>query len=212
MTSRATIVDYGSGNLRSIARGIEQSGGEAKLTDDPDLVAGAERLVLPGVGAFGKTMEQLRERGLVEPILRFAGTGRPFLGVCIGMQLMLDYSEEFGRHEGLSLIPGRVSAISGTAADGTRQPVPHIGWAVLEQPNWGSRHGLFADVKKGDAVYFVHSFTAVPESADHIAATIDYGGRSIVAAIARDNLVGCQFHPEKSGPVGLGIIKNFVNS
>lgn len=211
MTARTTIVDYGIGNLLSVSRGLEHSGADVKFAGDAASIAGAERLVLPGVGAFGKATEKLHELGLFEAILRFIESGRPFLGICVGMQLMMDYSEEFGRFDGFSLIAGHVAKIPKTGADGSPHPVPHIGWNRLNRGGADWENTIFRGLETGVWVYFVHSFTATPESQDHVLSQCDYNGCAITAAIVKDNMTGCQFHPEKSGPVGLAILKNFIH-
>jgi len=211
MTGNVTVVDYGSGNVLSVSRALEQAGSRVELTGDPARIAGAEQLFLPGVGAYAAARRLLEERRLIEPILRFTETGRPFLGICVGMQLMMDESEEFGRHPGFGLIAGTVSPIPTTGADGRPHPVPHIGWSPLKPGGGGWRGGLLDGIEADDAVYFVHSFAARPARPENVLATCDYDGREIVAAIARDNMVGFQFHPEKSGAVGLGILGRFVD-
>lgn len=210
MTARVTVVDYGSGNILSVSRSLEHCGGDVEITGDRQKIAAAERLVLPGVGAFGKAAEHIRNLGLSQSLLAFAETGRPFLGICVGMQLMLDYGEEFGRHDGLGMVPGRVRAIPNTASDGTPHPVPHIGWSAIRPGGGEWNSSPMRDVESRDSVYFVHSFMAEPTAPEHVLALSDYNGRSITAAISRDNLIGCQFHPEKSGPVGLAILRNFL--
>jgi glutamine amidotransferase len=209
MRPSVTIVDYGSGNVFSVASALKHSGASVKLASDPDAICKAERLVLPGVGAFGAVMTVLEERGLVAGILAFVSTGRPFLGICVGQQALMDVGEEFGRHYGMGLIQGTVSPIKPTAADGTIHPVPHTGWSALIPSERGWVGSMFEGLKPETPVYFVHSFAAVPDSRKHVLATCDYDGNEIVAAIIKDNLTGCQFHPEKSGPVGLVILKNF---
>lgn len=210
MTAQVTVVDYGSGNLLSVARGLERCGAEVELTGDGRQVAKAERLVLPGVGAFGKAAERLRDSRLAEPILEFVRYGRPFLGICVGMQLMLDVSEEFGLHEGFGMIPGRVVAIPRTGADGALHAVPHIGWSAIHHGGGGWRGTPLEGISDGASVYFVHSFAAKPEDDAHVLARCDYDGRAITAAVARGNTFGFQFHPEKSGPVGLAILQRFI--
>jgi len=212
MSAKATVIDYGSGNIFSISHALEHSGATIELTADPKRLAEAERLVLPGVGAFGKAMEQLRACNFIEPILRFVETGRPFLGICVGMQVMMDYGEEFGRQDGLGLVAGHVSAIPPTDADGAPHPVPHIGWNALDATEQDWQGTILDRVGPETAVYFVHSFAAVPDSQGHILATCDYGSRPVTAAITKDNMVGTQFHPEKSGPAGLRILENFIAS
>lgn len=212
MTSPVTIVDYGSGNLLSVCRGLEHSGAEVELTGDGARIANAERLVLPGVGAFGKAAQKLSDEGLIEPIFEFSRTERPFLGICVGMQLMLDHSEEFGSHDGFGLIPGRVVAIPDTDAKGVLHPVPHIGWNAIKPNGHGWSGTPLQDVEEGDSVYFVHSFMAEPKAPEHMLAVCDYNGRTITGAIVKDNMIGFQFHPEKSGPVGLAILHNFLRN
>jgi glutamine amidotransferase len=207
-----TVVDYGRGNLLSVARALEHCGATVTFADEPGPVTAAERLVLPGVGAFGDAMAELARRGLDEAIHAFAATGRPFLGICLGMQLLLDVSEEFGAHGGLGLVPGAVTAVPASGADGRPHRVPHIGWNALHPANGGWDGTVLGGVAPGSSVYFVHSFAAHPDSESDRLADCDYDGVRIAAAIRRGAWTGCQFHPEKSGPVGLRIIENFVES
>ena len=213
MSRSVTLLDYGVGNLLSVSRALEHCGAEVTRSGDPEDVARAERLVLPGVGAFGACVETLASHGLIEPVKTYAASGRPLLGICVGMQMLLDYGEEFGRHEGLGLIPGHVEAIPPTDSAGQPHKIPHIGWNGLHRPNgaesWHSP--LFDAVPDGAEVYFVHSYTAVPSDPAHRLADCDYGGRTISAAVARDAVFGCQFHPEKSGPLGLAILDRFLS-
>lgn len=210
--AKVTVIDYGIGNLLSVCRAFEYCGADVLITDSPEMIRQADYLVLPGVGAFADGMEGLRQRRLVEPIQSFALSGRPFLGICLGMQLMMENSEEFGFHEGLALIRGQVVAIPDTCADGTPHKIPHIGWNGLRKPfpakEW--RGTILQDTQMEDAVYFVHSFTCDPEREEDRLADCVYNGRNISAVIKAGALNGCQFHPEKSGPVGLQIIKNFL--
>ena len=206
-TPRATVIDYGIGNLHSVVKALRHEGAEVTVSADPRDVAAAERLVLPGVGAFADGMKGLAERGLVEPLRAYAGTGRPLLGICLGMQLLLGESEEFGRHEGLGIVPGRVVAIRREAGF----KVPQIGWNRIFPPNGAGWGGTLLDaLEPGAMVYFVHSFTAVPErERDRLADSV-YASQRISAAVRRDNVWGCQFHPEKSGPAGLTILGRFL--
>ncbi len=210
MSATVTVVDYECGNLFSISRAIEHCGGTVALTSDPEAVVGADRLLLPGVGAFGAAMDTLHARGLFDAVLEFADSGRPFLGVCVGMQAMMDYSEEFGRNAGLGFIAGGVAPIPDTGIDGAPHPVPHIGWAPLSPGPRGWDGTIFDTIEPGEAVYFVHSFAARPDESGAIAATCDYDGHAVTAALAHGSLFGCQFHPEKSGPTGLRIIDRFL--
>lgn len=212
MGGKVTIVDYGLGNIFSVSRALEHFGAEVSLSDHPRDILKAPRVILPGVGAFANGMEGLASRGLVEPLREYAATGRPLLGICLGMQMLVSDSEEFGRHEGLAIIPGKVVAIAGRDARGTAMKVPHIGWSTLARP--AARPGWDDTILQGLApdatAYFVHSFTVVPqEECDRLADTW-YGDCRVSAAIQRGNVSGCQFHPEKSGPIGLSIIKNFL--
>src|SRR5208283_5616772 len=161
---RVTVIDYGMGNLLSVSRAMEHCGAEVLTTCDPERVAQAERLILPGVGAFADGMAGLRERRLIEPIREFARAGRPFLGICLGMQMMLDSSEEFGNHEGLGLVPGRVAAIPSTGVDGRPHKIPHIGWnkLLMPTPETSWENTILAGLSPGSSGYFVHSYAAVP--------------------------------------------------
>jgi glutamine amidotransferase len=209
MSRTVTIVDYGIGNIHSVAKAMVHEGANVELTSDPEEVRRADLLVLPGVGAFGDGMANLHERGLVAPLLEFAAAGRPFLGICLGMQLFLSESDEFGNRLGLGIIPGRVVEIP--VAPGRK--VPHIGWnRIAPAPGASWTDSPLADVPAGSSVYFVHSFTAMPDSEDHRLADADYSGFRVSAAIRRDNVTGCQFHPEKSGEVGLSIVRRFLSS
>ena len=212
MTSKVTIVDYGTSNLLSVCRAIAHCGAQTEFTDDPAVIAKATRLVLPGVGAFAASVDRLFRHNLVEPIQDFIFSGRPFLGICVGMQMMLDGSEEFGWHQGLGLIPGRVKAVPGSDTEGRRHKIPHIGWNALQptgSPNrW--RNTLLHGIEPGSSVYYVHSFTAWPEKEGQRIADSIYGGHRVCAMLNQDNVYGCQFHPEKSGPVGLRILQNFL--
>jgi glutamine amidotransferase len=214
VSRRATIVDYGSGNVLSVRRALEHCGAEVALASRGEDLTMAERLVLPGVGAFAACINALEQRRLLAAIRAFAASGRPFLGICVGMQILFEESEEFGTHAGIGLVPGTVRRIPATGADGKPHRVPHIGWAPLALP--AGRNGwsgtILADIAPGDSAYFVHSFAAVPADPRHRLADVDYDGRPISAAVVRDNVSGTQFHPEKSGPIGLQIVSRFLAS
>jgi glutamine amidotransferase len=212
MPPKVVVVDYGIGNLLSVSRAFAHCGADVTVTGDHNLVSNADRLVVPGVGAFGNCMEDLKSRGLIEPIKTAALSGRPFLGICVGMQMMLDSSDEFGFHEGLGLIPGRIKTISAEKADGGTRKIPHIGWNRLRVPVGGHdwRGSILDGVGDGDYVYFVHSYSAHPSESQNNLAISDYDGHEVSAAIAEGAMFGCQFHPEKSGPVGLEIVANFI--
>jgi glutamine amidotransferase len=210
MTCKVVIVDYGIGNLYSVTRAFETCGASVTLTANHEHIESAERLVLPGVGAFDDGMKGMQMRGQIEPVKRYVASGRPFLGICVGMQLLMDVGEEFGEHAGLGIIAGRCKAIPATRADGKPHRVPHIGWNALVKPqgaDWSS--GLLVGLPEKPPVYFVHSFAPVPVDDRHRVADCDYDGRRISAVIRSGNVHGCQFHPEKSGSVGLKIIANF---
>lgn len=206
-----TVIDYGVGNLLSVQRGLEHCGARVTLTSDPDVVVAAGRVVLPGVGAFSNAMQALEERGMVQAIQSVAKAGTPLFGICLGMQLLLEESEEFGLTKGLGLIPGRVVPLPTHSATGEPQKIPHIGWNGLvvseSRDDWSG--ALLQDNALGEAVYFVHSFMAVTADRAHRLADCIYGGRRVSAAISKDQITGCQFHPEKSGEVGLKILRRF---
>jgi glutamine amidotransferase len=206
MTS-VTVIDYGVGNILSVSRALEHSGASVTVSSDPKTISQAERLVLPGVGAFGDCVAELNSRHLDEAILSFTASLRPMLGICIGMQILFEGSTEFGAHTGLGLLPGFVVEIPKQTETGSERRVPHIGWATLEKR---TNHDILSEIQTGDAVYFVHSFHAEPTSDQSIIATTNYDGFDICAAVAKDNVLGCQFHPEKSGPVGLRILDGFL--
>lgn len=208
------VIDYGVGNLLSVRRGLESCGVTVAVTADPDEILAAPRVVLPGVGAFANGMEELRRRALDQVVREVASKGTPLFGICLGMQMLLDTSDEFGATTGLGLIPGRVTAIPATTTDGRQQKIPHIGWRSLEvaagRDGWVGT--ALEDITPGDAVYFVHSYMADPADPAHRVADCHCGGIPVAAAIARDNVQGCQFHPEKSGRVGLKVLERFVRS
>jgi glutamine amidotransferase len=212
MSKPVVIVDYGIGNLYSVTRAFESCGAAVRLTTDASHIAEAERVVLPGVGAFEDGMKGLAQRGQIDPIKRFIASGRPFLGICVGMQLLLEVGEEFGEHAGLGVIPGRVKPIPTTGIDGKPHRVPHIGWTPLvspvHRPDWQGT--LLQSLPPDPAVYFVHSFAPVPAKQEDRLADCLYDGQRISAVVRSGNAYGCQFHPEKSGPVGLKIVENFL--
>lgn len=212
MNNKVTVVDYGSGNLLSMSRGLEIAGGEVTVSSDPNAIANAARLVLPGVGAFGKVKELLKSSGMDDAVRQFISTGKPFLGVCVGMQMLMQGSEEFGDHEGFGIFPGRVIKIPPTSENNKPHPVPHIGWNELfpAARSWGNT--ILNELHSAHSVYFVHSFHAALEYRNDCVATCAYNGRTLTAAIMKDNVVGVQFHPEKSGAVGIKILQNFIKS
>lgn len=201
------IIDYGMGNLRSVQKAFERVGSEAVVTSDPRQLLQAERIVLPGVGAFRDCIRNLEQGGFVEPILSVIAEGRPFLGICLGLQLLFSGSEEFGLHKGLGIIPGRVVRFpDGMTEAGEKLPVPHMGW---NQINLHGDSPLFNGIADQSNVYFVHSYYVKPDDPAVVAATCNYG-LEFCAAIRKDNLVATQFHPEKSQAIGLQMLKNFA--
>jgi glutamine amidotransferase len=210
MSIPVTVIDYGIGNQLNVLRALEHCGASVKVVQkaSPEDV-NAERLVLPGVGAFGDGMAELRARGFDELVQRFVESGRPFLGICVGMQVMFDASEEMGEHRGLGLLAGRVRPVPAAGADGLPHRIPHIGWRPLRPAApWGRT--ILADVQPLERVYFVHSFAAQPSQHDVRLAEVDYDGIPICAAVHRDNLYGCQFHPERSAETGLNVLRRFL--
>ena len=207
------VVDYGVGNLLSVRRALEHCGAEVTVTGDRHALLSASRVILPGVGAFANGMAELRTRGLDEVTREIAAMGVPLLGICLGMQMLLDESEEFGITPGLGLIPGRVIPVPPVTVSGDPQKIPHIGWNALALPpgrsSWADT--VLRRVRPGDSVYFVHSFMAEPADLRHRVANCSYGGVTISAVIGNRNVLGCQFHPEKSGAVGLNILQAFLS-
>jgi glutamine amidotransferase len=198
-----TIVDYGMGNLRSVQKALQKVGSDAVITSDPDTVRSADRLILPGVGAFGDAMEQLRARGLVEPVAGFIASGKPFLGICLGMQLLFEWGEEDGGHAGLGVLRGKVLRFQPTDP---ALKVPHMGWNALQ---WTRDDPVLAGLKPGCCVYFVHGYHVAPADPSIVAATTDYGG-PFCSCVRRGNVFATQFHPEKSQKVGLKLLANFA--
>ncbi|MCB9610254.1 MAG: imidazole glycerol phosphate synthase subunit HisH [Polyangiaceae bacterium] len=204
---RVGVVEYGMGNVRSMVNALEKVGSAPTLTRDPDELSKFDAIVLPGVGAFGQGMENLRARCLDVAVIERANAGTPILGVCLGMQMLLETSTEFGTHEGLGLVPGSVEKLAPPSAR-----LPHIGWNGVIEPcpdRW--RNSPLRNYA-GEEVYFIHSFAAVPKDPRHVLAEAEYDGARFCAAIGRENIVGTQFHPEKSRSTGLSLLGAFLET
>ena len=197
------IIDYGVGNLFSLKSSLKEIGAEAVVTSHEKVIAEADRIILPGVGAFEDAARKLRDSGMAEVVKREAAAGKPMMGICLGMQLMFDVGYEYGVHEGLGLIRGSVRAIADVIPEGYK--IPHIGWNLLK---FKKESPLFKYIKEDDYVYFVHSYYAA-ECDESVIAVTEYGAE-LTAAVANGNVYGCQFHPEKSGEVGMKILKAFM--
>ncbi|MFV3077879.1 imidazole glycerol phosphate synthase subunit HisH [Niveispirillum fermenti] len=211
MKVRVGILDYGAGNIASVAQAVATMGGEPRLLADPAGFDQVDRLILPGVGAFKDAMDALSARGLPDALHDWTAAGRPLLGICLGMQVLFERGEEFGDHEGLGLLAGRVRRIPQLTTLGAGLRVPHIGWNRLSPPvgrAWDN--SILRELVPGDWTYFVHSYTACPDDPDTCLAETSYGGHMLCAAVRHASITGCQFHPEKSGRVGLAIIKAFL--
>ena len=200
--SRVAIIDYGVGNLRSVEKAFAATGCEAVISADESVLRSAERLVLPGVGAFASCMKSLRERGFESLVRERAAAGTPLLGICVGMQMLFEVSDEFGTTDGLGLLRGRVRRFENDLV------VPHVGWNRIRQQQ---QHRLFAGVEDGSFCYFVHSFYCEPADDEMMVGETEYGVR-YASVVAQDNVCGVQFHPEKSQQVGLQMLKNFCVS
>lgn len=212
MKKHISIIDYGLGNLLSVERAFEHCGAQVNFVTTPEQISKSDRLVLPGVGAFGDGMNELQKRNLVPALKAFTESNRPLLGICLGMQLLFDESEEFGQHKGLGIIPGRVVAIPKTDVTGNPHKIPHIGWAPLVgAPGSEWKETILKDLVPGKTMYFVHSYSAMPESPENRLSDSDYNGRVICAVVRRGSVYGCQFHPEKSGENGLSIVRSFCS-
>lgn len=199
------IIDYGVGNLFSLRSSFQKIGADILVTSDPDMIRSAEKLVLPGVGAFGDAMDKLRKTGLDEVLRCEAARGKPILGICLGMQMLFEKSFEYGEHEGLGLLKGSVVPMAGVIPADLK--IPHIGWNAL---GFTRASRLLRYIKDGDFVYFVHSYYATG-CEDSLVATAEYGAQ-LTAAVEQGNVMGCQFHPEKSGEVGLNILRGFCET
>jgi glutamine amidotransferase len=205
---RVIVLDYGAGNLRSVARAVEQAGFQPDIAADPRTLDDADAVVMPGVGAAADTMRNLQSRDFVEPLRQYIQAGRPFLGVCMGYQALLTVSEEGGRHPCLDIVPGRVRRLPSTNGGGTALKIPHMGWNTVTQVR---EHPLFEGIPDGSYFYFVHGYYPDPEDESIVIGRTEYGV-SFASAIARGGLAATQFHPEKSGRAGLRLYHNFLSN
>jgi glutamine amidotransferase len=212
-SAKVTIIDYGVGNLLSVQRGLEKCGASVTISSDPKVLLRSERVVFPGVGAFPDGMKALNTLNLNSVIKDFVQTGRPLLAICLGMELLFDESTEFSLTSGLALISGRVVPVPSLSPQGEKLKIPHTGWAELEttktHQNWDKT--VLSDVKPFESAYFVHSYMAIPKYEENLVSTVSYGGNNLAAVVQKENITGCQFHPEKSGEVGLRILSRFCN-
>lgn len=205
---KIAIIDYGVGNLHSIKKVLDNFNKNVFITEDPEKIFSADAIILPGVGSFEAGMEGLRIRNLIKPVKKFALTGRPILGICLGAQLLLDKGYEFGIFSGLGIIPGKVIKFPKLK----KEHVPHIGWnEIFPLKNNGWKKTILDSIKTSPDVYFVHSYVLQPSRREHVLALTNYDGYQFCSAIRKNNIYGCQFHPEKSSKVGLKIIENFVS-
>ena len=210
--TKCVVIDYGIGNTFSVMQALEKLGANAELTSNFDTILAADRVILPGVGAFGRAIARLRNIGLEEVLLEYVSTGRPFMGICVGMQLLMERGYEFGEHQGLGLLQGAVEKIDFGSLDETKERVPIIGWNHIHtNPNNASQERLFVSDDQKASYYFVHSFEVKPENQEHIAAWSTVGQNELVAAVAHDNIFGVQFHPERSSYFGLRFLEKFLS-
>lgn len=208
--TKIAIIDYGIGNVKSILNALDNLNAETVLTNKPEEILNADGVILPGVGAFKTGMENLISHGLTPVIHQYVQTGKPFLGICLGMQLLMDESEEFGNTKGLGLIKGKVKKLNINEKTGER--LPHVSWNEIKEPEQNRwKNSILENIPPSSDVYFVHSFAAVPNNAADILATCEYGNVDFCAAVKKNNVFGMQFHPEKSGKTGLDILKKFID-
>jgi glutamine amidotransferase len=208
-----TVIDYGVGNLLSVQRGFEKCGAKVRLDSDPRSILTAKRVVLPGVGAFANAMAALKNYGLIQVIQEIAQRNTPLLGICLGMELLFQESCEFGTTRGLGLIPGFVTSIPRMTKESAQLKIPHIGWNSIHPSRKGTKwkDSILSKNDVGDSMYFVHSFMAVPTEEENRLADCYYGGHSISSVVIKNNITGCQFHPEKSGEIGLKVLQGFLS-
>lgn len=212
MTKTISILDYGVGNIFSLTKAFEHCGAEVLLISEPSQLKQVDKLILPGVGAFAKAMEGLNKRDFVEPIKEYALSGKPLLGICLGAQMLLSESHEYGIHSGLDLIKGKVIKISDIEEKAVNHKVPYVAWSELHKPenNMSWDKTILSGIQPGTTAYFVHSFTFIPDNIENRLADTFYDGIKLCAAVKNENIYGTQFHPERSGKFGLQIINNFI--
>jgi glutamine amidotransferase len=208
------VIDYGVGNLLSVQRALERCGARVLVSSDPETILKSPKVVFPGVGAFPSAMKKLEELNLISVIQEIAKLDKPLLAICLGMQLLFDESEEFGTTKGLGIIPGKVVSMRDSITHSQLTKFPLIGWHSLQfaNPSNSWSNTMLNGIKEGDATYFVHSFMAIPTMEEHRISDISYSGLRIPAVVSKGKITGCQFHPEKSGEVGLQIIRNFTKA
>ncbi len=208
-----TVIDYSIGNLLSVRRALTHLDMDYSIARSVEEIELANKLILPGVGAFASCTGELKKRGFMEPIRCAVEAGKPLLGICVGMQMLFDASEEFGIHDGFGFIKGTVKAVPSVDVLGETHKIPHIGWTALMAPKdnkGGWDNPILENIPQGAEVYFVHSFAAIPEVSESCVAEGEYGGHRISAIVNNKNVYGTQFHPEKSGVIGLKILNNFI--
>ena len=207
-----TIIDYGVGNLFSVTNAIHKCGFQANATSDVNEILNAKALILPGVGAFKNGIDNIKKKNLVDAIKKFVAQGKPLLGICLGMQLLAKKSLEFGVHNGLSIIDGTVMPLANHIKLGKNIKIPNIGWTELEKTcNLDWQKTIFNNLRTSDQVYLIHSYYFKPSDSKYILANADFNGKKICIAVKKGNVYGTQFHPEKSGEVGLQVLRNFCN-
>jgi glutamine amidotransferase len=206
---KIVIVDYGIGNLKSIINAFKNQGQKTFLSRDRDIILGADGIILPGVGAFAHGMNNLNKYGLVDILKDYVKIGKPLLGICLGMQMLLEESEEFGSTKGIGLIKGKVIKLP--VEQTNKVKLPHISWSEIQIKKTEWKNTILNNVEIGSDMYFVHTFVAKPDNEDEILSITEYSGTEFCSSLKKDNIYGCQFHPEKSAKHGLIIIKNFIN-
>lgn len=206
---KVTIIDYNMGNLYSVKNALEYIGLEASISNEVEVINNSDAIILPGVGSFGGAMKNLQKLELINPIRNFVESGKPFMGICLGMQLLFSQSEEFGKNKGLDIIKGSVVRFTNINCDSKKIKVPQVGWNKVYGAKMLWENTEMSGVKNGEYMYFVHSFYVIPEDDDQILSITNYEGTSYCSSIKVDNVFACQFHPEKSGLEGMKILRNF---